>query len=67
MEQQVKRFFQVTHRKRTTTIYWHLDEEYLGETKDIHQMEMEPEKGKHLLTLVDEDGYKISQSFEVID
>ncbi len=61
-----KTVFEVTHRNRQATVYWHLDNEYLGSTKGIHQMELAPALGKHLLTLVDEEGKTVSQSFEVV-
>ena len=46
----------VAHRSSRSTIYWHIDDEYLGETSFIHQMEIKPEEGKHYLTLIDEQG-----------
>jgi len=58
---------EATHRYREKKIFWHLDDEFLGSTHHIHQMAIITEKGKHLLTLVDEDGNRISTSFEVVD
>lgn len=57
--------FEVAHRKPETTIYWHLDGVYIGCTRDIHQMGLDPPKGKHILDLVDENGNVISRKFEV--
>lgn len=45
-----------THQKRSARLFWHLDNEYLGETIHHHQMEIAPEKGKHQLTITDEEG-----------
>ena len=59
--------FEAAHRKPNTTIYWHLDEEYLGSTNHIHQFGMDPGNGHHLLTLVDEYGNSFSKSFEIIN
>jgi penicillin-binding protein 1C len=61
-----KAVFEVTHRKQDVAIYWHLDEQFLGTTSDIHQMEMSPSTGKHMLNLTDENGNSLSQSFEVM-
>ena len=61
-----KTVFRVAHRKQETTIYWHLDDNYIGSTKGIHQMGLAPDPGQHLLTLVDEFGETISQKFEII-
>lgn len=61
-----KTVFKVAHRKPETTIYWHLDDNYIGSTKGIHQLGFSPEPGRHKLTLVDEFGETISQQFEII-
>jgi penicillin-binding protein 1C len=61
-----KTVFSVAHRKPETTIYWHLDGNYIGSSKGIHQMGLSPEPGQHTLTLVDEFGESISQKFEII-
>ena len=58
--------FEVAHRKADMTIYWHLDGEYIGSTKHTHQMGISPPEGKHTITLVDEDGYSITKTFEVV-
>ena len=58
--------FQVAHRKLDTEIFWHLDGIYLGSTKTFHQMALQPAVGKHRLTLVDKDGYRLEQAFEII-
>ncbi len=61
-----KTIFQVAHRKPKTTIYWHLDQEFLGETTTFHQFALQPPPGKHILTLVDKDGNRLEQKFEII-
>ena len=58
--------FEVTHRSSSTRIYWHLDDEYIGETKEIHQLALNPPTGKHKLTVIDENGITASVKFEVI-
>lgn len=59
--------FEVAHREINTTIYWHLDSEYLGSTNHFHQMGIRPQKGQHVLTLVDEKGNELQTKFEVIN
>ncbi len=61
-----KTVFEITHRTPEAVVYWHLDEVFLGQTQDLHQMELNPPPGKHRLTLVDEQGNAMSQTFEVI-
>ena len=35
---QGRTIFELAHQNPSTTIYWHLDNDYLGETSDVHQM-----------------------------
>ena len=41
--------------------------EFLGETKTIHHMEIHPSAGKHTLTLVDGNGESLVKEIEVIE
>jgi penicillin-binding protein 1C len=54
------------HRQPGMKIFWHLDDQYVGETKDFHQMALSPSPGKHILTLVDGNGNTVSIGFEVL-
>ena len=58
--------FKVAHRKPETTIYWHLNNEFVGSTAQFHNLELQPSPGKHQLTLVDHDGYSLHQQIEII-
>ncbi len=58
--------FEATHRNNTTKIYWHLDDEYIGETKEIHQLALNPSVGSHKLMLVDENGISYQAKFEIM-
>ena len=58
--------FQVAHRQPQTTVFWHLDDEYVGVTRDIHEMALAPAPGKHTLTLVDANGESLVRRFEVL-
>ncbi|MBN1480670.1 penicillin-binding protein 1C [candidate division KSB1 bacterium] len=59
--------FEATHRDPNSTIFWHLDEEYLTATQNIHQLSLSPPPGRHLLTLVDETGEIVQHSFNVLE
>jgi penicillin-binding protein 1C len=61
-----KTVFEVAHRSTSAIIYWHMDEEYLGYTKNFHQMELSPGSGKHSLTVVDENGERQDVLFEIL-
>ncbi|MFN0176898.1 MAG: penicillin-binding protein 1C [Saprospiraceae bacterium] len=58
--------FQVAHRSRSAEIFWHLDGNYLGNTTVFHQMALQPPVGLHTLALVDRDGYRLEQTFEIV-
>ena len=62
-----KAIFEVAHRHHDAIIYWHLDDEYIGLTKDFHQMALSPAPGKHCITLVDSEGERMEQRFEVLE
>lgn len=58
--------FEVAHRIPGKEIFWHLDGIYLGSTTTFHQKALQPSVGPHKLTLVDKDGSRLEQSFEII-
>jgi len=56
-----------THRDTKVKIYWHIDNDYIGTTRNYHQLEVSPGPGKHTLTLVDENGERLVQTFNILD
>lgn len=54
------------HRNPAAQLYWHLDDEFLGETKIFHEREAALEPGLHTLLIVDKQGYKLERRFRVI-
>ncbi len=46
----------IAHSKPETTVFWYVDEQFLGSTQNIHEFAIIPEKGKHLITVVDTFG-----------
>ncbi|MFL1010702.1 penicillin-binding protein 1C [Flavisericum labens] len=46
----------IAHSKPKCTLFWYVDDTYVGNTKDIHELAIVPEIGKHLITAVDEFG-----------
>ena len=64
---QSKTVFKVAHRAPETKIHWHIDNVFVGSTEQFHHLELQPSPGKHLLTLVDNNGHRLSQSFEIIE
>lgn len=60
-----KAVFELAHRNPSARVFWHLGTDYLGETSSIHQMELSPDPGEYILTVVDENGISLSIRFEV--
>jgi len=58
--------FEAVSRRREATLYWHLDGRYLGETHTFHQQALDIEPGKHILTIVDDEGERIARNFTVL-
>ena len=56
----------LAHHDKDATVYWHLDQEYIGETRFIHQKRVLPAKGKHSITVTDNHGDSITVSITII-
>lgn len=59
--------FELAHQKPETKVYWHLDQTFISYTEKIHQLALNPSKGQHTLTLVDDFGETITIQFEIIN
>jgi penicillin-binding protein 1C len=57
---------ELAHRSPAKKIFWHLDNDYIGTTRSIHQVQVSAQKGPHILTAVDEDGNSIKCNFTII-
>lgn len=58
--------FEAVHREPEETLFWHLDDRYLGRTRTFHQQELDMTPGFHTITVVDESGHRLSRRFEVL-
>ena len=57
--------FRVAHHRSDATLWWHLDNEYIGETRFLHERKLAPAPGKHTLTVVDGEGNTAFVRFSV--
>ena len=57
--------FKLAHSKPETTVFWYIDETFIGSTKAIHDMAVVPTIGKHIITVVDEFGNEAKRIIEV--
>lgn len=55
----------VAHSKPELRLYWYVDDVYVGQTKDIHDMAILPQQGEHTITVVDELGNEIRYNITV--
>jgi penicillin-binding protein 1C len=62
-----KTVFTAAHRKTGAKIFWSLDDNFVGTTQSFHQLALDPSVGKHIITLVDENGVSISRQFEILE
>jgi len=58
--------FEAVHRVSSASLRWHLDDQYLGETQTYHQQALDISTGPHVITIVDEQGNRLSRRFEVL-
>jgi penicillin-binding protein 1C len=53
----------VAHSKPETTVFWYIDNTYIGSTKDIHEIGISPLPGSYLLTATDSYGNEAKRRF----
>ena len=56
--------FEAAHRNPDAKVFWYLDKEFIGETRQIHQMGLFPTAGIHQINLVDDQGRELRVAFE---
>lgn len=59
--------FKATHKDIKNSIYWNLDNTYIGTTTDFHEISLHPSTGKHRITIVDKNGNRLEQDFEIVN
>lgn len=64
-EKKERAVFEVSHLQKTS-LYWHIDDQFIGITEGIHQMEVNPRPGDHRVSVIDEEGNQISRNFSVL-
>jgi penicillin-binding protein 1C len=57
--------FEIAHRNPRKTVYWTLNNVYLGQTRLNHQMPIDVEQGTYWLRCVDEDGVELNRKIVV--
>ncbi len=55
----------MAHSKPETTLFWYVDETFVGTTKDIHDMAIVPEEGEHTITVLDSFGNEVRRKLDI--
>ena len=58
--------FEIAHRKPSTIVYWMLDGVPVGQTKEMHQLAIQTNAGKHVIEVIDANGEKVKRNFVVL-
>jgi penicillin-binding protein 1C len=58
--------FEAVHRDPAATLFWHLDDEFAGQTSHVHQLTVDIAPGMHVVTVVDGAGRRLTRGFEVL-
>lgn len=59
--------FAVAHADTDASLYWYMDDEFIGETQTFHTITSKPKKGKHSITVIDHKGRSIKRNIEVMN
>jgi penicillin-binding protein 1C len=57
---------QAVHQNPDALIFWHLNGEYIGSTRQEHYLAIHPSVGFQHLVLTDENGFSLRQGFRVV-
>lgn len=62
-----KIIFEAAHRGMNTRLFWHLNDQFVGETDQFHQMALSPSPGMHTLTIIDTEGNRLEKRLEIVE
>ncbi|CAM4165193.1 penicillin-binding protein 1C [Zobellia nedashkovskayae] len=55
----------LAHAKPETEVYWYIDETFVGQTRNFHELAVLPSKGKHRVMVLDAYGNEIVVSISI--
>jgi penicillin-binding protein 1C len=64
--QKGRAIFKVAHRSPEAVLYWYLNDEFVGTTQSVNQMEIKTAKGSHMMLIVDNEGNELRFNFKVV-
>ena len=57
--------FRLAHRSPETTVFWYLDQDYIGKTETFHELALAPKPGTYTLSATDLEGNEVRQKIEI--
>ncbi len=64
--QEGRAIFELAHQQKDATVFWYVDNNFVGKTIEKHQIAINEAVGAHQLYVVDEAGHYLSFDFEVV-
>ncbi|GAB5416219.1 MAG: penicillin-binding protein 1C [Crocinitomicaceae bacterium] len=58
--------FRASHSNKDAVLFWHLDDQFINQTNEFHEIVIRPEVGKHKLTIYDTEGNSRSRWVEIV-
>lgn len=55
----------IAHETPENSVFWYLNDQYLGATKEFHEMPILPKDGTHRITVIDTQGFEIQRTLVV--
>ena len=55
----------IAHTIPETRVFWYIDDNFMGVTKQFHEMPVKPSPGKHIITVIDEKGNELKKRIEI--
>ncbi|WP_438710470.1 penicillin-binding protein 1C [Aquimarina muelleri] len=55
----------IAHTDPETRVFWYIDDEFVGTTKQFHEMPVSPKIGIHNITVLDEKGNELKRKIEI--
>ncbi len=65
--QRGRTIFSAADANHDAKLLWYIDDEYMGNTAQFHQMAVTPPPGLHTLTVTDENGESAMRHFTILD
>ena len=55
----------IAHSNPEINVHWYVDENYIGSTKQFHEMPIQPKAGKHIITVIDQKGSRLTRNITI--